>query len=118
MRTPRPPTCLHTCLLQHWPIALPSIPVLAPCRRCRSRVLCWYYRLTTRPLGAISGSRMRKTIMLLLVLASPAVPAAAQVSGYELFAAYCLGVFEQREQEGIDSGLQDAARQQAQTVGR
>jgi hypothetical protein len=41
------------------------------------------------------------------------------VSGRELFAAYCLGVFEQREQESLASGLgEDAARQQAQTLGR
>jgi hypothetical protein len=62
---------------------------------------------------------MRKSIMLLLAIASPALPANAQVSSYELFAAYCLGAFEQREQEGLANGLgEDAARQQAQTVGR
>jgi hypothetical protein len=62
---------------------------------------------------------MRKTIMLLLAFASPALPAAAQVTGREVFAAYCLGVFEQREQEGLAGGLEeDAARQQAETLGR
>jgi hypothetical protein len=62
---------------------------------------------------------MRKIFILLLALASPALPADAQVSGRELFAAYCLGVFEQREEEGLASGLgEDAARQQAQTLGR
>jgi len=61
---------------------------------------------------------MRKTIMLMLAIALPGPPADAQVPGNELFAAYCLGVFEQREKEGPASGLgEEAARQRAQTLG-
>ena len=64
-------------------------------------------------------SRMRRTTMILLAIISSAHPADAQVSGNELSAAYCLGVFEQREKDGLASRLgEEAARQQVQTLGR
>lgn len=62
--------------------------------------------------------RMRTTIMLLLAIALPACPAGAQVSGDELFAGYCLGVFEQRVKEGPARMLGEAAaRRQEQILG-
>ena len=63
--------------------------------------------------------RLRRSAVLLLAIASPVHFANAQASSNELFAAYCLGVFEQRLKDGLASGLEEeAARQQAQPVRR
>jgi hypothetical protein len=62
---------------------------------------------------------MRKAIMILLAMASPAHPAIAQVSGQEYLAAYCLGVVEQRGKGELANSLgEGAVRQEAEFLGR